>query len=154
MNTIIAIAELDEMKLVKELMPDYRGRVIITGVGIVNVVKALRDVPKDNYIINVGYAGSNIIPVGTIVQITHSETAHELADFKDGEEMELFPLGKGMEMARCYTGTDFITKWNGTDKAVFDMELAGIVALGFEKLSSFKKISDNLSYKQYKEHIK
>lgn len=150
---IVAIAEMDEMKLVKELMPDYKGTVIITGVGMANTCKALCNRPKNETIINIGYAGSNKIPVGTIVQVTEVQTAHSIADFNDWKPITTEFPAKYIE-APCYTSTDFVTEWHEDDPAVFDMELAGIAALGFDKVIAYKKVSDTLNYNEYKEEAK
>ena len=62
MKQLIVIAEKEELKLVEQLelknIP-----VLITGVGALNVIQALNELPKDIEIINVGYAGSkNLTP--------------------------------------------------------------------------------------------
>lgn len=150
---IITIAEWDEMKLVKELMPDFNGKVIVTGVGMMNACMALCMLPKSETILNIGYAGSNKIPVGTFVKVTEVQTAHRLADFNDRRPIGTKFPAKYVE-APCYTCTDFVTEWNGDEPAVFDMELAGIASLGFKEVMSIKKVSDTLNYEQFKEETK
>lgn len=150
---IITIAEWDEMKLVKELMPDFNGKVIVTGVGMMNACMALCMLPKSETILNIGYAGSNKIPVGTFVKVTEVQTVHKLADFNDRRPIATEFPAKYVE-APCYTSTDFVTEWDGDEPAVFDMELAGIVALGFKEVMSIKKVSDTLNYEQFKEETK
>lgn len=156
---IITIAESQEMKLVEELIPNYTGKIIITGVGMANVVKELKDVPKTEEILNIGYAGSNKIPKGTVVRISNVRTAHKIAQFVDwcsvSTEMPdwLYELEK-LEKAGCYTSTDFVTEWDGEEPAVFDMELAAIANMGFSKVMSIKKISDTLNYEEFKEASK
>ena len=60
---LIVIAEKEELKLVEELgLQDEP--IIITGVGGINVINALKNIPKNEHIINVGYAGSNNLNIG------------------------------------------------------------------------------------------
>lgn len=55
---LVVIAEQWEIPLVKQLgLEEYP--ILITGVGAMNVLNALKNIPRDEYIFNVGYAGSN-----------------------------------------------------------------------------------------------
>lgn len=64
---IVVVATDEEYKVAKER---FKGKKIIkTGVGGINVIQALRKIPKWKRIINFGYCGSNNIPVGTEVKI-------------------------------------------------------------------------------------
>ena len=54
----------------------------------------------------------------------------------------------------CYTSNDFVLETKIKDPVVFDMELAYILALGFEEVESIKIVSDNLSLKEYETNIK
>lgn len=154
---LVVIATKDELPLVDEC--GLKGNpVLITGVGGVNVIKALRDVPKDTEILNIGYCGAQGLDVGTFINVVRVSTYHKNVDFS---EFWSFPtvaqIGKLVDKnAVCYTSTDFVTEKGNADdlqECVFDMELAFICALGFEHVASIKKVSDNLSVNQYKEYL-
>ena len=144
---IVVIAEKEELKLVEELgYDDYP--ILITGVGGVNVIQALKHLPKDTEIINIGYCGSNVLPVGTKVYIDQVHTYHEIADFKEPNNYANGIYKMGCECCDCYTSTDFVTKTNIQAPCVFDMELAFIRAM-FDNVRSIKLVSDNLNYKEF-----
>lgn len=146
---LIVIAEKEELKLVEEL--GYANEpVLITGVGGINVIEALKDLPKDCEILNIGYAGSNYYKKGTIVEIIKVGTNHEIAKFVEPFKF-LQVTHKYDETAYCYTNTDFVLKTNKTEHCVFDMELAFIRAM-FNNVRAIKVVSDNLSFKQYKKN--
>ena len=56
------------------------------------------------------------------------------------------------EGVSCFTSCDFVGD-KTAENSVFDMELAFIAALGFAKLESYKVISDNIDYEEYKNTI-
>ena len=142
--TIVAVATREELKLVDELgLGGYP--IILTGVGGVNVITALKDLPKDTEIINVGYCGSNNIEIGTKVEIGDVWTYHPSVQFCERYQC----LSKSKYS--CFTSTDFVTKTNIKEPCVFDMELAFICALGF-KVRAYKFVSDNLSLKEYEKN--
>ena len=148
---LIVIAEKEELNLVKKL--GYENEpVLITGVGGVNVLRALKDLPRDAEILNIGYAGSNSLPVGTKVVVGCCNTYSDVATFP---EMPLvlktpdFAIVNNLKKYTCYTSTDFVTHTNKKEPCVFDMELAFICAL-FENVSAIKVVSDNLSYEEFK----
>lgn len=148
--TLVAIAEKDELKLVEEL--GYGNfPIIITGVGGMNVIRTLKDLPKDTSIVNIGYAGSNNLPVGTKVQVSRSHTYHPNADFYEDEESCQY-CG-GLMKVDCYTSTDFVTETSIQNPCVFDMELAFICSM-FEDVTAIKVVSDNLNKKEYNKTIK
>lgn len=148
---IVVIAQPEEIKLVKELgLQEYP--IIITGVGGVNVINALKHIPKDEYIFNVGYAGSNNIEIGTKVAITSAETLHEKANFME-KSLGCYVEAIGNKLAPCYTSTDFVTHTDIKEDCVFDMELAYICAM-FDKVYSIKFVSDNLNKKEYDDHLR
>lgn len=148
---LVVIAEKEELKLVEEL--GYGNNpILITGVGGMNVIKALKDLPRDTKILNIGYCGSNKIKVDTIVNVNGVGTNHEIANFNE----ELKPLNINIandydEIAICYTSTDFVTKTSKIDFCVFDMELAFICSM-FDNVGAIKVVSDNLSIKQYRKN--
>ena len=148
---LVVIAQKEELKLVEQL--GYGAYpVLITGVGAINAITALKDIPKDTFILNIGYAGSNILKPGTIVGVEYVYTNHEKVDFKE-ESLKLISLRdeKIDTFTHCYTSTDFITKTKIKHPCVFDMELAYICAM-FKNVKAIKVVSDNLSIKEYNEN--
>ena len=145
MNSCIVIATKEELPLVGLLALDHQLPVIITGVGATTVIYALKDLPKDTMIYNIGYAGCPDVPIGTIVEIGKAKLFHKV-DYNE----QTFDIGDGMT---CYTTTDFVTD-GASPGCVYDMELAIICALGFRYVKSCKVISDNCNYSQYKKTIK
>lgn len=129
-------------------------KVIVTGIGVNNVVKTLSraliegKISENDKIINVGYAGSRCFNVGDIVavnrvrRLTPSTTVVE-----DTYPINLY-VGNIYNVAPCYTADDFCED----NKAIplVDMELYYIRAF-FKNLMSFKIVSDNLSEKAYEE---
>lgn len=151
---LVVIAQKEELKLVEELgYSNYP--VLITGVGGMNAVRALKDLPKDTEILNIGYCGSNLYEIGTKVYITGVGTQHQDADFK--EKLQALDLN-GVDLYRetttyCFSSTDFVTSTKIKNPCVFDMELAFICALGFRSVKSIKVVSDNLDKKQYDKNV-
>ncbi len=144
---LVVIAEKEELKLVEEL-GFGNNPILITGVGGMNVINALKDIPRDTEILNIGYAGSNYWEVGTIVEILKVATNHEIAHFCEQFKF-LQCKNEYDDTAYCYTNTDFVTQTNKTEHCVFDMELAFIRAL-FNNVRSIKVVSDKLSLEQYR----
>ena len=153
---LIVIAEKEELKLVEELGLQDKP-IIITGVGAINVINELKNIPKNEHIINVGYAGSNNLNIGTRVAVSVVKTLHEKANFTEQSkcchiQTKNFDVDVDV-VAPCYTSTDFVTKTKIKEDCVFDMELAFICSL-FDNVWAIKVVSDNLNKKQYKEKIK
>ena len=131
-------------------------KVIVTGIGLNNVVKTLSralihgKISENDKIINVGYAGSNcfnigdIVAVDGVVRIRPSETVEE-----DEYRLSVNYINslKPLYIAPCYTADDFVEDISKTIPLV-DMELYYIRAF-FKNLISFKIVSDNLSEKAY-----
>lgn len=154
----LVMAEDGEQKLL-DLAREQLGldlsdaKVVYTGVGAINVIRALQDLPRDAQLINIGYAGSANFNVGTWVEVsevrlnhpnvTYDEPALKISDSQT-------PISDALR-AICYTNTDFVLQSDYKD-CVFDMELAFIAALGFTNLHSLKYVSDNLSLHAYREH--
>ena len=135
--------------------------VIITGVGIGNVIKALSNYPHRNLfqddetlLINIGYSGSNVITVNTKVIVSQSLLFHPNSTI-DTPNYSLFTnFHHDYEQVPCYSSSDFVLDAKGiTDPAVFDMELYAIASFGIKNLISIKTISDNLSAHQYLETV-
>lgn len=148
---IVVAALPDELKIAPQLI-DEAGKIIITGVGAVNVWDALKDEPRDQEIVNVGYVGSNSLPVGTICSPREVKLYHPSVDYSE-KTLELDAYREA-EHPKCYTGTDFVTQTTITEPVIFDMELAFIAAMGFKTVRALKKVSDNLSIKEYERSIK
>lgn len=149
---IITIAEASELKLIEEITGGqaWSGRIIITGVGMMNVIRALKNVDRSATILNLGYAGTNTLEVGKCYQVSASYTHHSKADFRE-DPIWLEQYFVDREACPCYTATDFVEETKVEHPALFDMELAAIASMGFNKVMSIKKVSDKLDYKQYKE---
>lgn len=147
---IITVAEPNELKLIEEITggQSWSGRVIITGVGMMNTIRALKNVERSATILNLGYAGTNELEVGKCYQVSAVGTHHSLAKFPE-EMVWLHQYFKDRDAYPCYSGTDFVTKTENTEPALFDMELAAIAGMGFNKVMSIKKVSDALNYSQY-----
>ena len=60
---IVAIASDNERKLVDELGYSHYP-IVVTGIGAINVIKSLKNISRDEEIVNIGYAGSNHLPIG------------------------------------------------------------------------------------------
>ena len=149
MKSIIVVATDEEYKLAQKRFKGHR--IIQTGVGGINVVKRLKRLPKWLKITNFGYVGSNKLPVGTEVNVIRCKLYHPSVDYK--EPGFVLNTDKNYRSARCLTGCDFVTEYNGKDIVVFDMELAFIMSLGFKHVKSIKIVSDNLSLKDYEKNI-
>ena len=160
MNKYSLLAEEGELALLEkareELGLDLRdAQVLYTGVGAINIIRALQDLPRTAELYNIGYAGSSNFEIGTWVEVTEVRLNHPnvtyaepkllLMDEHMGAEL---PLEHDVRQAICYTNCDFVLQSDYKD-CVFDMELAFIAALGFERLHSLKNVSDNLSLHSY-----
>ena len=166
---LIVIAEEGERKLIEKYIPDCKWDVLVTGVGAVNVIRSLRDLPRDTHILNIGYAGSANFEIGTLVEVSEVRLNHpnckydepivhvspcDLSNNAPGtaqDAQSLFPIAD--RRAVCYSNCDFVLQSDYKD-CVFDMELAYIAALGFERVSALKVVSDNLSLHAYHEVTK
>ena len=130
--------------------------IIVTGVGAINVMHTLRDVPRDAQLINIGYAGSANYAIGSAACVTEARLNHPCVTYLEPElKLTTIPANYLKEPANClqsvcYSNTDFVLQSDYKD-CVFDMELAYIAALGFENLYALKIVSDNLSLHDYRE---
>lgn len=149
---VVVIAEKEELELVKQLGYSHCPT-LVTGPGGLNMLRALRNLPRDTEILNIGYCGSNNIDVGSTVRVTKVGTNYELAKF--GEEMRECVLidYKSDYDAPCYSSTDFVTHTDKEETCIFDMELAFLRAI-FDNISAIKVVSDNLSIKEYRDNLK
>lgn len=130
--------------------------IIVTGVGAINVIRTLRDLPRDAKLINIGYAGSANYPIGSLASVREVRLNHPCVAYPEAEltlpclPIEYLKEGVTYLQSVCYSNTDFVLQSDYKD-CVFDMELAYIAALGFENLYSLKVVSDNLSLHDYRE---
>ena len=130
--------------------------VIVTGVGALNVMRALRNIPLDAQLINIGYAGSANYDIGSIVAITEVRLNHPCVNYPEPilllapMQESYFVYPKQVLHSVCYSNTDFVLQSDYID-CVFDMELAYIAGLGFNRLSALKIVSDNLSLHTYRQ---
>ena len=155
MKHLVVIAEKEELKLVEQLgYNDYP--ILITGVGALNVIDALKDVPKDISIINIGYAGSKNLKPGKFYAIDGVSLYHQNVKYiEPSYSLGYNPWVGGVEPltpVKCLTGTDFVLE-SDINGCVFDMELAYIMALGFENVIAHKYVSDNLDLQEYREKL-
>ncbi len=141
MAKLVVVAEAKERALAEEIFPGVEVREC--GVGALNIMQALRDVPLDTEILNVGYAGSANYAIGTRVEVGECFLYHPNVSYPEPE----FHLSGD---TRCFTGVDFVLESKETD-CVFDMELAFICGMGFKSVRSIKIVSDNLSLHEYHE---
>ena len=143
---LIVVATKEELKEAKKR---YKGEDIIkTGVGFGNVYNALSKIDRNTKIINFGYAGSNLIPIGTTCRVGISENYHPNVEFKE----KRYKLKNGTY--KCFTSNDFVLTADIQEPVLFDMELYAIMSMGFKRVESIKIVSDNLNINQYNKEIK
>ena len=152
----IVMAEEGERVLLDKLKEELGlelsdAELLFTGVGAINIIRTLQNIDRDAEIYNIGYAGSANFDIGTWVEVTEVRLNHPNVTYPEPELKNLSPVlppQKGVKRAICYTNTDFVLASDYKD-CIFDMELAFIAALGFQKLHSLKFVSDNLSLHAY-----
>lgn len=117
---------------------------IRTGVGAGNVIKACCNLPKGTRIINIGYAGSNNIEIGTVSLVSDS---YRYTDGTYKFDDHANPLHLSDEGLPCYTGNSFFTESDKTAPTLYDMELNYIASFSphLELVAAVKIVSDNLS---------
>lgn len=141
---IIIVATEQEYKLAKQRFIGYK--IIHTGIGAINVIQALSQMDKNTPILNFGYVGSNVLPIGTEVKIGAVKLHHPNVSYDEAE----FNLSGD---TLCYSSCDFVLNTDVSTACVFDMELAFILAMGFTDVESIKIVSDNLSLEEYNNNI-
>jgi len=156
MERYIVIAEEGERSLIAQHLPGCNWPVIVTGVGALNVIQALQNIPRDAELLNIGYAGSSNFAIGTLVEVTEVRLNHPNVTYPEPTlRLQGLPTDLKTDVepikAVCYSNTDFVLASDYKDCA-FDMELAYIAALGFKHLTALKHVSDNLSLHTYHEH--
>lgn len=149
MKIKILVATVDEMK---SLVPvKYYENTIITGIGIINVLKTIREcISPDDIVINIGFAGSRGIKVGTVCQVGVCK-AYQESSIEQGHNyfntIDYYPT------YHLYTTTDFMNSSNLEETFLVDMELAAYSVLN-NKTYSFKVVSDNFKRSDYNDSLK
>jgi len=152
MKRYLLVATQKELELpaAKQAVQEFGYTPIVTGVGGINIIRRVRNLPREAYILNVGYVGSPNLPIGTEVHIGIAHAYHPGITF-----LEEDTIISTDDFTHCYTAGDFV---EGSAQlppdCVVDMELAYIAAFGFDKLAAVKYVSDNLDYNQYQESLK
>lgn len=138
----IICAEEEESKNLK--CPD--AEVIITGVGLFNVLKSPRiNISEGDIVLNIGYAGSNLYEIGEVFSVSSCQRLKPSNTVKE-EKQYLYPYY--FSGADCYTADDFIE--NGEfELPLVDMELY-YLSLIYPNIRAIKIVSDNLNYCDYK----
>lgn len=157
---MVVVATDEEYEFVRKRFKEEE--IIKTGVGAINVINALKDLPKDTPILNYGLVGSNKIPKGTLCTISKCKLYHPTVeydeiefDLRNGIDESTQPLILAFEnYVTCYTSNDFVLWTSIEEPVVFDMELAYILALGFTKVRSVKQVSDTLNLDEYNSSAK
>ncbi|MCQ2150332.1 MAG: hypothetical protein MJY46_00480 [Bacteroidales bacterium] len=139
---VILAAEEAEYNRCREIFPEME--CILTGVGAGNIIKTCCNLPKGTRIINIGYAGSNNIEIGTVSLVSDSFR------YTDGNYVfddHANPLHLSDEGISCYTGNSFFTESDRTEPTLYDMELNYIASFSphLELVAAVKIVSDNLS---------
>ncbi len=156
MRKLILLAEDGERKLINDIAAQLgcadilsQYEVLVTGVGAINIIRALHNVPADTEVLNIGYAGSANFDLGTLVSVTEARLNHPNVSYPEPVlPIRVLPCAASLTQAVCYTNTDFVLQSDYRD-CVFDMELAYICSLGFTCISAIKVVSDNLSLHTY-----
>lgn len=140
---LIFCAEMEEAKHIR----CNDAFTIVTGVGYSNVMKALPrfNLKSDDKIINIGYAGSNKYPVGSVVGVNKSRKLVQTYIKERGINLE--PL---LPADVCYTADNFINKKQKNVIPLVDMELY-YLAFIFPHLQSIKIVSDNFNLKEHRQ---
>lgn len=142
---MIVVATEAEYVLAKKRYP--KELIIKTGVGGLNVLTTLDWFDRSTEIVNFGYAGSNCLEIGKEYTVSKSKLYHPNVDY---DEPEYILDGE----YPCFTSNDFVLGTDIKEPCLFDMELAYILALGFENVKSIKIVSDSLSMDEYEEAVK
>lgn len=142
----VLVNEKEYELLAKYIDDDY----IFTGCGYSWIFKSLKDIPRDTHIINVGFCGSNNLPIGTVCNI--NKCYHYRKYFTDQvEDVYTLPVLSEENNYPCYSSDDFVLETDITEPVVFDMELYAILTMGFTNVSAIKIVSDNLCLDDYRD---
>ena len=149
---IILVATDDELRLARKHLGEYE--IVKTGVGAGNVIRSCSELLKRGVkekIVNVGFCGSNSIPVGSVVKISKTwrlmDNVVEFEDWRNG-------YGLSADGVPCYTSNCFVLKTDIVEPCAFDMELNYIAAFPLPLAGSVKIVSDNLCLDKYEHSIR
>ena len=91
----ICIAEEGERDLIAKYLPNCNWPVIVTGVGAINIIQALSELPREAAILNIGFAGSANFDIGTVVEVTEVRLNHPNVTYPEPTLM-LKPFDDGL----------------------------------------------------------
>ena len=149
---MIVIAEEGERALAEKWFPGQQ--VLVTGVGALNILRSLRNVPLDTPLINIGYVGSANYEIGSMVEVGEVKLCHPNVTYEEPTYhlrqglAEEYGIPVAHKDVPIFTNVDFVLASKERD-CVFDMELAFIVGMGFTDVRALKIVSDNLSLHEY-----
>lgn len=157
------VEKLDLEMITDELFRKRNVTLLLSGIGkqrtAISLTKYICENKKPDLIINIGYAGSTDIKIGSWVNITKSynyewnipgEEEYSFTDYGN-RALELLD-NANIQKVECYSSESFVTKTNLKGHIAFDMELHSVAVIGdmFDiPVMSLKKISDNLSLNDY-----
>lgn len=134
---------------------------LITGIGkqktAIGLTKYFCENDKPNLIINIGYAGSTFVKIGSWVSINKSYnlewdiTGEQKYSMDDLGGQDLLTIDE-LEKLPCYSAECFVNNTDIKENVIFDMELHSVSLLADLyniPLISLKKVSDNLSMDDY-----
>ena len=150
-----------DKKIENENENETKITILITGIGkqktAIGLTKYLCQNDKPDLIINLGYAGSVNCKIGSYVSINKSYNLEW--DIQGEQKYSMDDLGgqdlitiEELEKLPCYSAESFVNSTDIKKNVVFDMELHSVSLLADLyniPLISIKKISDNLSIKDY-----
>lgn len=126
------------MEKEKELLQKYVNHPItLIGIGAENLPLTT----KNDIIINAGYCGGHMLPVGTIIE------PHLCFDCTTRKKKKIKSFFNIFKNVRCYTSNKFVEKPIANFESIYDMELFKIMDLPHRELYSLKIVSDNLNEK-------
>lgn len=138
---MIVVATTEELKLIRD---GYRGQILITGKGGDNVMRAMKALPRDLKITNIGYATSKAFDEGDVVEVAHSRLLHPNLEYDD----VIYELVDG-DGAICYTTTDVVMDDPmDSENSIYDLELGFIMGLGFTNVKAYKYIRNDVDGKE------
>ena len=141
---IVICAEEEEAKHINCHRVD---KVIVTGVGVINIIKNLAgELPPKAKIINIGYAGSNKYPVGSVISVSKVERFYKPSIINEG----CINLTPCYVDDFCYTCDDFLNEQVDFEIPLIDMELYYLAAR-YPNIESIKIVSDNLNLTEHRE---
>lgn len=153
---IVLVATDDELRLAAAHLGGEDYEIIKTGVGAGNVIRTcsellLREGIGKEKIVNVGFCGSNSLPVGSVVKVSKSwrlmDNVVEFEDWRNGYELSA-------DGVPCYTSNCFVLKTDIVEPCAFDMELNYVVDFPLPVVGAVKIVSDNLCLDKYEHSIR